>query len=113
MLEKNSVRSGENVVVEVRLEREDEVTGPVVAPFFPTKREEGWWVVIGDHRSNTLLSIKRLTLQQKAKFRLDFVAPREGSYSYTLYFMSDSYLGCDQEYKFKVEVGAPGSDSDD
>ncbi len=112
VLDKGSLRSGENVVVDVRLEREDEVTGPVVAPFFPTKREEGWWVVIGDHRSNTLLSIKRLTLQQRAKFRLDFVAPREGSYSYTLYFMSDSYLGCDQEYKFKVEIGAPGSESD-
>lgn len=31
------------------------------------KREEGWWVVIGDPKSNSLISIKRLTLQQKAK----------------------------------------------
>lgn len=31
------------------------------------KREEGWWVVIGDSKSNSLISIKRLTLQQKAK----------------------------------------------
>uniref|UniRef100_A0A8C9W1P2 U5 small nuclear ribonucleoprotein 200 kDa helicase n=1 Tax=Scleropages formosus TaxID=113540 RepID=A0A8C9W1P2_SCLFO len=29
--------------------------------------EEGWWVVIGDPKSNSLISIKRLTLQQKAK----------------------------------------------
>lgn len=37
--------------------------------FFPPlqKREEGWWVVIGDPKSNSLISIKRLTLQQKAK----------------------------------------------
>lgn len=33
----------------------------------PQKREEGWWVVIGDSKSNSLISIKRLTLQQKAK----------------------------------------------
>lgn len=33
------------------------------------KREEGWWVVIGDPKSNSLISIKRLTLQQKAKVR--------------------------------------------
>ena len=33
-------------VVKVKLEREDEVTGPVIAPFFPTKREEGWSVTI-------------------------------------------------------------------
>ena len=86
-----------------------QITGPVIAPFFPTKREEGWWVVIGDPKSNTLLSIKRLTLQQKAKFKLDFVAPRAGHYSYSLYFMSDSYMGCDQEYKFSLDIGDPES----
>lgn len=53
--------------VQVTLEREDELAGPVIAPFFPQKREEGWWVVIGDPKTNSLLSIKRLTLQQKAK----------------------------------------------
>jgi len=42
------------------------------------KREEGWWVVIGDPKMNSLLSIKRLTLQQKAKVKLDFVAPSPG-----------------------------------
>uniref|UniRef100_A0A8C5MHM6 U5 small nuclear ribonucleoprotein 200 kDa helicase n=1 Tax=Leptobrachium leishanense TaxID=445787 RepID=A0A8C5MHM6_9ANUR len=65
--EKESIRSGGAVVVLVQLEREEEVTGPVIAPLFPQKREEGWWVVIGDAKSNSLISIKRLTLQQKAK----------------------------------------------
>jgi pre-mRNA-splicing helicase BRR2 len=97
----------------VNLEREDEVTGPVIAPYFPTKREEGWWVIIGEPKTNTLLSIKRLTLQQKAKFKLDFVAPKAGHYSYTLYFMSDSYLGCDQEYKFKAEIAEGGARDDE
>eukprot|EP00095_Tigriopus_kingsejongensis_P005132 snap_masked-scaffold100_size373717-processed-gene-2.9 protein:Tk05132 transcript:snap_masked-scaffold100_size373717-processed-gene-2.9-mRNA-1 annotation:"u5 small nuclear ribonucleoprotein 200 kda helicase" len=104
LVDKDRLASGDVVNVEVKLEREDEVTGPIIAPFFPTKREEGWWVVIGDPKSNTLLSIKRLTLQQKAKFKLDFVAPRVGKYNYTLFFMSDSYLGCDQEYKLSVEI---------
>ena len=53
----------------VTLEREDEVTGPVIAPFYPQKREEGWWVVIGNPKTNSLISIKRLTLSQKAKVR--------------------------------------------
>ncbi|KAL1138953.1 hypothetical protein AAG570_009015 [Ranatra chinensis] len=113
--EKDRIKSGSSVVVNVSLEREDEVTGPVIAPFFPQKREEGWWVVIGDPKANTLLSIKRLTLQQKAKVRLDFVAPSAGHHSYTLYFMSDAYLGCDQEYKFGIEVmeyDSADSDSD-
>lgn len=62
-------------------------------------------MVIGDPKSNSLLSIKRLTLQQKAKIKLDFVAPSKGVHEYTLYFMSDAYLGCDQEYTFKINVG--------
>ena len=53
----------------------------------------------------SLISIKRLTLQQKAKVRLDFIAPSVGSHSYFLYFMSDCYMGCDQEYPFKIAVG--------
>ena len=65
-----------------------------------------------------MLSIKRLTLQQKAKFKLDFVAGRAGQYNYSLYYMSDSYCGCDQEYKFTLNIGesrgdqASGSESE-
>ena len=82
---------------------------------FKQKREEGWWVVIGDPKSNSLISIKRLTLQQKAKVKLDFVAPSTGSHHYTLFYMSDAYMGCDQEYKFTISVAdaeSSGSDSD-
>ncbi|XP_055378712.1 U5 small nuclear ribonucleoprotein 200 kDa helicase [Condylostylus longicornis] len=111
VLDKERVNSGSTVNILVQLEREDEVTGPVIAPFFPQKREEGWWVVIGDPKTNSLLSIKRLTLQQKARVKLDFVAPSPGRHEYTLYFMSDSYLGCDQEYKFEIDVGDFQSDS--
>lgn len=82
--------------------------------FLFQKREEGWWVVIGDTKNNSLLSIKRLTLQQKAKVKLDFVAPAPGKYNYTLFFMSDAYMGCDQEYKFNIDVreGESSSESD-
>ena len=44
--------SGWPVVVVVDLEREDEQSGAVIAPFFPGKREEGWWLVIGDSKAN-------------------------------------------------------------
>uniref|UniRef100_A0A8B9LFR2 U5 small nuclear ribonucleoprotein 200 kDa helicase n=1 Tax=Astyanax mexicanus TaxID=7994 RepID=A0A8B9LFR2_ASTMX len=110
--DKDYIKSGSPVLVQVQLEREEEVTGPVIAPLFPQKREEGWWVVIGDPKSNSLISIKRLTLQQKAKVKLDFVAPVVGVHNYTLYFMSDAYMGCDQEYKFSVDVKEADSDGD-
>ena len=46
-IDKDDLASGQTVNIEVKLEREDEVTGLVIAPYFPTKREEGWWVIIG------------------------------------------------------------------
>nr|BAM19613.1 similar to pre-mRNA-splicing helicase BRR2 [Papilio xuthus] len=108
------LRVGKPIVVEVSLEREDEIIGPVIAPFFPQKREEGWWVVIGEPKSNSLLSIKRVSLGRSARLRLDFVSGAPGRHTYTLYFMSDSYLGADQEYKFTVDVDdAPQTDSSD
>ena len=109
ILKENEIHAGESVELKVRLEREDladdELVEPIIAPYFPQKREESWWIVIGDPKTNTLLSIKRISLQQKAKdIKLDFVAPQPAKYSYKLYFMSDSYLGCDQEYDFVINV---------
>ena len=62
-------------------------------------------MVIGDNKSNSLLSIRRLTLQQKAK-----ASP--GHYNYTIFYMSDAYMGCDQEYKFSIDVKEGESDSE-
>lgn len=38
-----------------------------------------------------------------------------GHHTYTLYFMSDAYLGCDQEYKFSIDVNEDydSADSDE
>uniref|UniRef100_A0A4W4GXY6 U5 small nuclear ribonucleoprotein 200 kDa helicase n=1 Tax=Electrophorus electricus TaxID=8005 RepID=A0A4W4GXY6_ELEEL len=44
--------------------------------------------------------------------KLDFVAPIVGVHNYTLYFMSDAYMGCDQEYKFSVDIKEADSDRD-
>lgn len=35
VLDKDKIHSGSSVHVAVQLEREDEVSGPVIAPFFP------------------------------------------------------------------------------
>ena len=103
------IAAGETVTVLVQLQREAddaEAKVPAVhAPRFPKQKEEGWWLVVGDPKANALLCIKRITLQQKAKVKLDFTAPDAGEYNYTLFLMCDSYLGCDQEYELKLNVG--------
>ncbi|TGZ69988.1 hypothetical protein CRM22_003424 [Opisthorchis felineus] len=110
-LSKTSVRAGETLTVNVSLEREEDNVGPVVAPFFSQPREEGWWLVIGEQRTNSLVAIKRLFVSQSMKIRLDLTAPtHSGRHEFTLFFMSDAYMGCDQEYKFTIDVreGAGG-----
>lgn len=108
VLDGENVAAGENITLQVTLERDLDgrtEVGPVDALRYPKAKEEGWWLVVGDTKSNQLLAIKRVSLQRKAKVKLDFTAPADtGKKSYTLYFMCDSYLGCDQEYSFTVDV---------
>ena len=45
---------------------------------------------------------------------LEFLAPEEaGDYDLTLFCMSDSYLGCDQEYSIPLSVAVGESDDDE
>jgi len=112
----DEVASGDTVTVLVQLQREGEEEGRVPkvhAPRFPKDKEEGWWLVVGDVAANSLLCIKRISLQLKANVKLDFTAPEPGEYAYKLYLMSDSYLGCDQEYELKLSVGEATSDDEE
>ncbi|XP_010537248.1 PREDICTED: DExH-box ATP-dependent RNA helicase DExH12 [Tarenaya hassleriana] len=108
VVDSEGVTPGREVTLQVTLERDMEgrsEVGPVDAGRYPKTKEEGWWLVVGDTNTNQLLAIKRVSLQRKARVKLDFTAPTEpGDKSYTLYFMCDSYLGCDQEYSFSLHV---------
>jgi pre-mRNA-splicing helicase BRR2 len=106
------------IVVELEREVDDDISeeeianlGKVSAPLFPAEKKEAWWVVIGDTSTNTLMSLKRTNLRQIQKVSLEFLAPEEpGDYELTLFCMSDSYLGCDQEFSIPLSVAAAGSD---
>jgi len=95
------------------MERENDVNGfapPVVAPFYPQRRkEEGWWLVLGEPATNQLLAIKRLTVNAEAEARLDFTPSQPGKLDAKLYFMCDSYLGADQEFDISVRVEEAGN----
>ncbi|KAK6927878.1 Sec63 domain [Dillenia turbinata] len=108
VLESDDIRAGEDITMQVTLERDLEgrtEVGPVDAPRYPKAKEEGWWLVVGDTKTNQLLAIKRVSLQRKSRVKLEFTAPPEaGKKTYTICFMCDSYLGCDQEYSFTVDI---------
>jgi pre-mRNA-splicing helicase BRR2 len=111
----DDIRAGDNVTVQVTLERDmtnlPSEVGPVHAPRYPKPKEEGWWLVIGDSSTNQLLAIKRVALQKRARVKLEFTAASEaGRKEYMIYLMSDYYLGRDQEYEFTVDVMDAGGD---
>jgi len=122
--DQDDVTSGEPVQIVVNLERdvddeemsEEEVAdlGTVAAPLFPQEKKESWWLVVGDTSSNTLYALKRVNLVQKQKVMLEFLAPEEaGDYNLTLFCMSDSYIGCDQEYAVPLSVAVGDNNEDD
>jgi pre-mRNA-splicing helicase BRR2 len=119
----DDISAGDPVQIVVELEREideDELTedektdlGKVAAPLFPSEKKEAWWVIVGDTSTNSLLSLKRTNLRHKQKITLEFLAPDEaGDYDLTLFCISDSYLGCDQEFSIPLSVASAGSDDE-
>jgi pre-mRNA-splicing helicase BRR2 len=103
------LRCGASARIVVRLGRDamdDETNlGPVFAPYYPKEKEESWWLVVGGPNS-ALVAIKRITITKASvNVKLDVELGEEaGDFDYTLYLMSDSYQGCDQEYNFKLKV---------
>ena len=78
-------------------QRTAESEGSAPTRRFPGRKDENWWLVVGNPKSNTLLAIKRQALQKKGRAKLEITAPATpGTHHLTLYFMCDSYMGCDQ-----------------
>ncbi|KAF3906765.1 hypothetical protein AA313_de0204902 [Arthrobotrys entomopaga] len=84
----------------------------VHAPFYPGSKMEGWWVVVTDDTTNSLLAIKRLTFGRRHQVRLEFVVVSPGMHKLSVFLMSDSYVDVDQELGFEVMV-AEGMDEDE
>ncbi|KAK1376814.1 DExH-box ATP-dependent RNA helicase DExH12 [Heracleum sosnowskyi] len=103
-----------HIIIERNLVGRTEV-GPVYAPKYPKLKEEGWWVMVSDAKTNQLLAMKRVCVKRKSeKVKLDFAAPGQtGRKTYALYVICDSYIGCDLKHYFSVDVKSTGARKDD
>ena len=113
----DDITTGSPAYLKIKVEREvDEDEEPdttVHAPFYPQTKMENWWLVVGEESTNSLLAIKRVTIGKTLETRLEFAAPSTaGDHDLTLYLMSDSYMGVDQDPSFRVSV-AEGEDEDE
>lgn len=104
-----------NIKITRELDDEDEnadVDTTVHAPFYPVKKMENWWLVVGDESSKTLLAIKRVTIGKNLNVKLEFTPPTAGKQDLKLFLMSDSYVGVDQDPSFSITV-AEGEESEE
>ncbi|KAI9806814.1 MAG: DEIH-box ATPase [Piccolia ochrophora] len=113
----SDIVAGSPAYLKIKLERdldedEEEPDSAVHSPFYPGKKIENWWIVVGEEATRSLLAIKRVTVGRRLEMRLEFVVPSAGEHELKCYLMCDSYVGVDQDPSFTV-TAAEGIDEDD
>lgn len=121
-LAKQSFSKDEPIVVDVTLTRADDdeesllaFEQPAFAQYYPMKKYEEWWIVIGHVKSGSLLSIKKITnfrsqqlVKQQLKFTLnngvDFLKNDVVVAELRLYAICDSYVGADLQQDVHVKL---------
>ncbi|GAA96884.1 uncharacterized protein L969DRAFT_17737 [Mixia osmundae IAM 14324] len=112
VIDESDLSAGAPITVMVTLSRgEDEEVSSVVAPFFPLPVSEQWWAIIGDPKTNNLLSIKKTALISAQTLKLEFILP-QGHHELELSVLCGQYIGCDQSFELSLDV-KEGQDSDE
>lgn len=94
-----------------RLKRRDQ---KAYAPKYPKPKDENWVVILGVNSTlgqlSELVGLKRVTsLKQKQLVSVSFKTPKlselgSSEFQMSVYFMSDVYIGLDQQFEFKFKL---------
>ncbi|KAK3097620.1 hypothetical protein FSP39_011463 [Pinctada imbricata] len=103
------VHADQEYVVEVNLQRINKSRksdSKAFTPRFPKPKDEGWFLIIGDIESREVIALKRVSyVRHTSKQQLAIYTPENtGRVIYTIYLMSDSYIGLDQQYDICFDV---------
>ncbi|XP_014672686.1 PREDICTED: activating signal cointegrator 1 complex subunit 3-like [Priapulus caudatus] len=105
------VHADQEYVLNVNLTRLNRNKGERRAhtPQFPKPKDEGWFLMLGEIDLREVLALKRIGfVRGRQRAPLVFYTPeREGRVIYTLYVMSDAYLGLDQQYDVCLDILPP------
>ncbi|XP_026331439.1 activating signal cointegrator 1 complex subunit 3 [Hyposmocoma kahamanoa] len=70
---------------------------------FPRSKNEGWFITLGTVEYRELHALKRV--QPRGTAQVTFNTPSQtGRIIYTVYIMSDCYMGLDQQYDLQFEI---------
>uniref|UniRef100_A0AAY4D056 Activating signal cointegrator 1 complex subunit 3 n=1 Tax=Denticeps clupeoides TaxID=299321 RepID=A0AAY4D056_9TELE len=102
------VHADQEYVLQVKLRRLNarKQDSKAQAPCFPKPKDEGWFLVLGEVERRELLAMKRVGyVRNHSTVSVAFYTPEKTCRCiYTLYLMSDSYLGLDQQYDLLLNV---------
>lgn len=81
----------------------------IYSPKFPKPKDEGWFLTLGSVEAKELLALKRIGYRSnRSSHQLCFTAPQKvGRAIYTVYLLSDGYIGWDQQFNIQLEVTPP------
>ncbi|XP_038207200.1 activating signal cointegrator 1 complex subunit 3 [Zerene cesonia] len=90
----------------LEMQRRGGSSNNVICPRFPRSKNEGWFITLGTIEYGELHALKRAPA--KGNTQITFYTPsRTGRIIYTIYIMSDSYMGLDQQYDLQFEIIDP------
>lgn len=102
----HEVHANEEYTLMVSLYRLGMKTSNHIYCRFPKPKDEGWFLTLGNQENGELLALKRVGYKSnRSSHPLIFTTPsRVGRVIYTIYFISDGYIGLDQQYNINLEV---------
>ncbi|KAL8940771.1 MAG: hypothetical protein Q9211_002114 [Gyalolechia sp. 1 TL-2023] len=117
VVDKDEITAGSPAYLQIRITRnvegDEEPDTTVHAPFYPQRKMENWWLVVGEEKTKSLLAIKRVTIGRQLDMKLEYVVPSAGRHDLKLYLMSDSYMGVDQDPSFTVDAAEAMDEDED
>ena len=102
----HEVHADEEYTLMVNLYRLGAKTSKHIYCRFPKPKDEGWFLTLGNQENGELLALKRVSYKSnRSSHPLIFKAPSQlGRVIYTVYFISDGYIGLDQQFNIQLEV---------
>ncbi|KAI8053409.1 Sec63 Brl domain-containing protein [Syncephalis plumigaleata] len=97
-------------------EHKQKYDGRAYTPHFPKVQYESWWLLLGDIEQDDVMALKRVNFQQerfegrpptgtRQSSTLCLQAPETpGNYEFTLFIISDGYLGLDQQIPVTLTI---------
>ncbi|KAG2172482.1 hypothetical protein INT44_006655 [Umbelopsis vinacea] len=92
------------------IKESDERISPAHAPYYPGEKKPYWWVYLGDPKVNRIIvpPQKITDIVTKKTIKIQFPGPpKAGTYTFSYFVRSDSFVGTDLRQDIKLVIQEP------